>query len=177
MLDTDDYYIRTVRGDNKDPLTQFMKDSGIPSEPCVMKPDSTTVFSFPMKSPTGATTRTEMTAIEQLEYWLHVQRHWCEHKPSVTVSVKEDEWMKVGAWVYDNFDDLSGISFLPYSEHVYKQAPYQEVDKSTCMEMVKRMPSRIDWSKLSDYEKEDGTSGGRELACSAGVCEVVDLTA
>jgi ribonucleoside-triphosphate reductase len=124
-----DYYIRTVRGDNKDPLTQFMKESGIPSEPCVMKPDSTTVFSFPMKSPDGAVTRTQMSAIEQLEYWLMFQRHWCEHKPSVTVSVKEDEWMDVGAWVYKNFDEVSGISFLPFSDHTYAQAPYQDVER------------------------------------------------
>ena len=171
------YYIRTVRADNKDPMTQFMVDMGIPNEPDVTKPLDTTVFSFPTIAPTGAVTRNDMTAIEQLNLWLTYQTHWCEHKPSVTISVKQNEWMEVGAWVYENFDDLSGISFLPYSEHVYKQAPYQEVDKSTCMEMVKRMPSRIDWSKLSDYEKEDGTSGGRELACSAGVCEVVDLTA
>jgi len=170
------YYIRTVRADNKDPMTQFMVDMGIPNEPDVTKPLDTTVFSFPTIAPTGAVTRHDMTAIEQLNLWLMYQTHWCEHKPSVTISVKQNEWMEVGAWVYENFDDLSGISFLPYSEHVYKQAPYQEVDKSTCMEMVKRMPSRIDWSKLSDYEKEDGTSGGRELACSAGVCEVVDLT-
>ena len=172
-----DYYIRTVRGDNKDPLTQFMKDSGIPSEPCVMKPDSTTVFSFPMKSPEGATTRTEMSAIEQLEYWLMFQRHWCEHKPSVTVSVKEDEWMKVGAWVYDNFDEVSGISFLPFSDHTYAQAPYQDIEREEYLELNQRMPTSIDWSKLADYEKEDTTSGGRELACTADACEMVDIQA
>ncbi len=172
-----DYYIRTVRGDNKDPLTQFMKDSGIPSEPCVMKPDSTTVFSFPMKSPEGATTRTEMSAIEQLEYWLMFQRHWCEHKPSVTVSVKEDEWMKVGAWVYDNFDEVSGISFLPFSDHTYAQAPYQDIEREEYLELNQRMPKSIDWSKLADYEKEDTTSGGRELACTADACEMVDIQA
>lgn len=172
-----DYYIRTVRGDNKDPLTQFMKDSGIPSEPCVMKPDSTTVFSFPMKSPEGATTRTEMSAIEQLEYWLMFQRHWCEHKPSVTVSVKEDEWMRVGAWVYDNFDEVSGISFLPFSDHTYAQAPYQDVEKEEYLELKQIMPKSIDWSKLADYEKEDTTTGGRELACTADSCEFVDIEA
>ena len=172
-----DYYIRTVRGDNKDPLTQFMKDSGIPSEPCVMKPDSTTVFSFPMKSPSGATTRTEMSAIEQLEYWLMFQRHWCEHKPSVTVSVKEDEWMKVGAWVYDNFDEVSGISFLPFSDHTYAQAPYQDIEREEYLELKQVMPKSIDWSKLADYEKEDTTSGGRELACTADACEMVDIQA
>jgi ribonucleoside-diphosphate reductase alpha chain len=172
-----DYYIRTVRGDNKDPLTQFMKDSGIPSEPDVMKPDSTTVFSFPMKSPSGAVTRTQMSAIEQLEYWLMFQRHWCEHKPSVTVSVKEDEWMKVGAWVYDNFDEVSGISFLPFSDHTYAQAPYQDIEREDYLELKQMMPKSIDWSKLADYEKEDTTSGGRELACTADACEMVDIQA
>jgi len=171
------YYIRTVRGDNKDPLTQFMKKAGIPAEPDVMKPDSTTVFSFPMKSPTGAITRTEMTAVEQLNYWLMFQRHWCEHKPSVTVSVKEDEWMDVGAWVYDNFDEVSGISFLPFSEHTYKQAPYQDIDENEYKELTKKMPTAIDWSKLQEFEKEDTTSGSKELACTAGVCEIVDIEA
>jgi len=172
-----DYYIRTVRGDNKDPLTQFMKDSGIPSEPCVMKPESTTVFSFPMKSPSGAMTRTEMTAIQQLEFWLLYQRHWCEHKPSVTISVKEDEWMDVGAWVYKNFDEVSGISFLPFSDHTYAQAPYQDIVGEEYERAYKQMPSSIDWSKLADYEKEDTTSGGRELACTADACEMVDIQA
>ena len=172
-----EYYIRTVRGDNKDPITQFMKENGIPSEPDVMKPDSTTVFSFPMKSPEGATTRTDMTAIEQLEYWLMFQRHWCEHKPSVTVSVKEDEWMKVGAWVYDNFDEVSGISFLPFSDHTYAQAPYQDITQEEFLELCTRMPDSIDWSKLQDFEKEDSTSGGRELACTADACEMVDIQA
>ena len=148
------FYIRTVRGDNKDPLTQFMKESGIPAEPDVMKPDSTTVFSFPMKSPSGAITRTEMTAIEQLDYWLLFQRYWCEHKPSVTISVKEHEWMDVGAWVYDNFDEVSGISFLPFSEHTYKQAPYQDIDEEEYEKLTTIMPTAIDWSKLQDYEKE-----------------------
>ena len=172
-----DYYIRTVRGDNKDPLTQFMKDNHIPSEPCVMKPDSTTVFSFPMKSPTGAVTRTQMSAIEQLEYWLMFQRHWCEHKPSVTVSVKEEEWMDVGAWVYKNFDEVSGISFLPFSDHTYAQAPYQDIEREEYLELQQIMPKSIDWSKLAEYEKEDTTSGGRELACTADACEMVDIQA
>ena len=172
-----DYYIRTVRGDNKDPLTQFMKDNGIPSEPCAMKPDSTTVFSFPMKSPSGATTRTKMTAIQQLEFWLLYQRSWCEHKPSVTISVKEDEWMQVGAWVYENFDEVSGISFLPFSDHTYAQAPYQDIVGEEYERAYKEMPTSIDWSKLADYEKEDTTSGGRELACTADACEMVDIEA
>jgi len=171
------YYIRTVRGDNKDPLTQFLISQGIPNEPDVMKPDSTTVFSFPMKSPKNAVTRTAMTAIEQLELWLLYQRHWCEHKPSVTISVKENEWMAVGAWVYEHFDEVSGISFLPFSEHTYQQAPYQDVDADTYKEWSAKMPNNVDWSLLQEFEKEDTTSGGRELACTAGVCEVVDLTA
>ena len=171
------YYIRTVRGDNKDPLTQFLIAEGIPAEPDVMKPDSTTVFSFPMKSPNGAVTRTQMTAIEQLELWLAYQRHWCEHKPSVTISVKENEWMSVGSWVYEHFDEVSGISFLPFSEHTYQQAPYQDIDAEQYAEFKKKMPKKVDWSKLSDFEKEDTTSGGRELACTAGVCEIVDIAA
>jgi ribonucleoside-diphosphate reductase alpha chain len=171
------YYIRTVRGDNKDPLTQFMISAGVPSEPDVMKPDSTTVFSFPMKSPHNAVTRFDMSAIEQLELWLVYQRHWCEHKPSVTISVKEHEWMEVGSWVYEHFDEVSGISFLPFSEHTYKQAPYQDCTVEEYGEMLQRMPKGIDWTWLQDYEKEDTTTGGRELACTADACEVVDLNA
>jgi ribonucleoside-diphosphate reductase alpha chain len=172
------YYIRTVRGDNKDPLTQFMIAQGVPNEPDAYgKHESTTVFSFPMKSPEGAVTRTDMTAIEQLELWLTYQRYWCEHKPSVTITVKEHEWFEVGAWVYENFDDVSGISFLPHDDHVYKQAPYQDCTVEEYGAMLKQMPKSIDWSKLQEFEKEDTTSGGRELACTAGVCEVVDLDA
>jgi len=172
------YYIRTVRGDNKDPLTQFMIAQGVPNEPDAYgKHESTTVFSFPMKSPEGAVTRTDMTAIEQLELWLMYQRYWCEHKPSVTITVKEHEWFEVGAWVYKNFDEVSGISFLPHDDHVYKQAPYQDCTVEEYGAMLKQMPKSIDWSKLQEFEKEDTTSGGRELACTAGVCEVVDLDA
>ena len=170
-----EYYIRTVRAGNTDPLTQFMKDAGIPAEPCVIKPDTTTVFSFPTKSPEGAVTRTEMNAIEQLEYWLVFQRHWCEHKPSVTISVKKDEWMEVGAWVYKNFDEVSGISFLPFDEHVYQQAPYQDVEKEEYLELKSIMPKSIDWSKLAEYEKEDTTTGSKEFACTADSCEIVDI--
>ena len=171
------FYIRTVRGDNKDPLTQFLMHQGIPSEADVMKPDSTTVFSFPMKSPQGAVTRTQMNAIEQLELWLTYQRHFCEHKPSVTISVKENEWMQVGSWVYDHFDEVSGISFLPFSEHTYQQAPYQDTDEDNYKEFLTKMPKNVDWSLLQEFEKEDTTSGGRELACTAGVCEIVDIEA
>ena len=170
-----DYYIRTVRGDNKDPLTQFMIDQGIPSEPCVMKPDQTTVFSFPMKSPTNAVTRNDTTAIEQLETWLTYQRHWCEHKPSVTISVKDCEWVEVGAFVYKHFDEMSGVSFLPHSDHTYQQAPYQDCDEATYEELSSKMPAAIDWSELASYEQEDNTSGSQTMACSGDGCEIVDL--
>ena len=170
------YYIRTVRGDNKDPLTQFMSDQGIPNEPDVMKPDMTTVFSFPMKSPTGAVVTADMSAIEQLEMWLAYQRSWCEHKPSVTINVKSDEWFEVGAFVYKYFDEMSGVSFLPFNEHTYQQAPYQDCDKETYDTLLETMPAAIDWSKLSDYEQEDNTAGSQTLACSGDSCEIVDLT-
>jgi len=169
------YYIRTVRGDNKDPLTEFLKASGIPSEPDVMKPDHTTVFSFPMMAPPGSVCRTDMTAIQQLEIWKTYAKHWCEHKPSVTISVKEDEWVPVGSWCWENFEYLSGVSFLPFSDHTYQQAPYQDIDEDTYKELVKGMPKEIDWAKLQDFEKEDNTKGSQELACTAGVCELVDI--
>ena len=170
------HYIRTVRGDNKDPLTQFMIDQGIPNEPDVMKPDATTVFSFPMKAPEGAVCTADLTAIEQLDMWLAYQRFWCEHKPSVTINVKADEWFEVGAYVYKHFDEMSGVSFLPYSEHTYQQAPYQDVGKSDYEQLLSLMPKSIDWSKLSEYEQEDNTAGSQTLACSGDSCEIVDLT-
>jgi ribonucleoside-triphosphate reductase len=170
------YYIRTVRGDNKDPLTQFMKDKGVPNEPCVMKGDTTTVFSFPIKSPEGAVTRNDMTAIEQLETWLTYQRHWCEHKPSVTISVRDSEWMEVGAFVYKHFDEMSGVSFLPHSDHTYQQAPYQDCTKEQYEDLLLTMPKSIDWSELSQYESEDNTAGSQTMACSGDTCEIVDLT-
>ena len=169
------YYIRTVRGDNKDPLTQFMKDRGIPNEPDAFKPDQTTVFSFPMKAPDGAVCTKDMTAIEQLEMWLMYQRNWCEHKPSVTINVKGEEWLEVGAFVYKHFDEMSGVSFLPFNEHTYQQAPYQDCGKSDYEMLKSVMPERIDWSKLSEYENEDNTSGSQTLACSGDSCEIVDL--
>ena len=169
------YYIRTVRGDNKDPLTQFMKDQSIPNEPDVMKPEATTVFSFPMKAPDGAVCTADMTAIEQLEMWLAYQRAWCEHKPSVTINVKAEEWFEVGAFVYKYFDEMSGVSFLPFSEHTYQQAPYQDVGKSDYEELLSLMPTSINWSKLSEYEVEDNTAGSQTLACSGDSCEIVDL--
>jgi ribonucleoside-diphosphate reductase alpha chain len=170
------YYIRTVRGDNKDPLTQFMIDNGVPNEPCVFKSDTTTVFSFPVQAPERATTRNDMTAIEQLETWLTYQRHWCEHKPSVTISVRDDEWLEVGAFVYKHFDEMSGVSFLPHSDHTYQQAPYQDCSKEEYKELLKTMPKKIDWTKLSEYEQEDNTKSSQTFACSGDVCEVVDIT-
>ena len=170
-----DHYIRTVRGDNKDPLTQFLKDAGIPAEADVMKPDATTVFSFPTKSPMSAVTRNAMTAIQQLELWKTYAEVWCEHKPSVTVTVRDHEWMEVGAWVYKHFDLCSGISFLPHSDHTYAQAPYQECTAAEYAEMKQKMPTSIDWSALSLYEKEDHTSGSQTLACTSGACEIVDI--
>jgi ribonucleoside-triphosphate reductase len=169
------YYIRTVRGDNKDPLTQFMIDQGIPNEPCVMKPDSTVVFSFPVKSPEQAVTRNDMTAVEQLELWLTYQRSWCEHKPSVTISVRDAEWMAVGAFVYEHFDEMSGVSFLPHSDHTYQQAPYQDCTKEEYEDMLTKMPDAIDWELLNEYENEDNTVSMQTMACSGDSCEIVDL--
>jgi ribonucleoside-diphosphate reductase alpha chain len=171
------HYIRTVRGDNKDPLTQFMKDQGIPNEPCVMKPDQTTVFSFPIKAPPQAIVTEKISAIEQLEMWLTYQRHWCEHKPSVTINVRKDEWFEVGAFVYKHFDEMSGVSFLPYNEHTYQQAPYQDITKHEYKLLSSAMPKKIDWSLLTEYEKEDMTSSSQTFACSGDVCEVVDIGA
>jgi ribonucleoside-diphosphate reductase alpha chain len=172
------YYIRTVRGSKGDPISTFLKEVGIPVEDDVMKPNDTYVFSFPVKAPEGAIVRNDLTAIEHLNIWLIYQRAWCEHKPSITVSVKEDEWMEVGAWVYKNFDEVSGISFLPHSEHTYKQAPYQEVDKTEYDALVAKMPNNIRWEDLSFYETEDGTSPSATLACSSdGHCELVDISA
>jgi len=171
-----DYYIRTVRGDNKDGLTQFMKDQGVPHEPCVMKPDTTTVFSFPINSPKNSVTRNDMTAIEQLETWLMYQRHWCEHKPSITCTVLDSEWLEVGAFVYKHFDEMSGVSFLPHSDHSYQQAPYQEVDKDAYNVLLKTMPKMIDWAGLSEHEKDDNTNAMQTLACNGDTCEIVDIS-
>jgi ribonucleoside-diphosphate reductase alpha chain len=171
-----EYYIRSVRGSNNDPLTQFLKDSGIPSEPDVMKPDETTVFYFPQKAPKNATITKDLTAIDHLEMWKTYRTYWTEHNPSVTINVHEDEWLRVGAWVFDNFDSIGGISFLPASEHTYKQAPYQEISKDEYEEWVKKSPSNIQWEMLSLYEKEDGTTGTQELSCVAGECEIVDIS-
>ena len=172
-----DYYVRTVRGDNNDPLTEMMKDQGIPAEPCVFNPETTTVFSFPVQSPPNAVTRNDMSAIEQLETWLAYQRHWCEHKPSVTCTVRDTEWMAVGAFVYEHFDEMSGVSFLPHSDHTYQQAPYQDCNKEEYEALLSKMPEKIDWSKLSSYETEDGTSSSQAFACTGDSCEIVDIGA
>ena len=166
------YYIRTVRGDKKDPLTQMMIEAGFPAEDDQMNPMHTTVFSFPIKCNSDAVFRTDLTAIEQLELWNTYQKHWCEHKPSVTISVKENEWMKVGSWVYDNFDLMSGVSFLPFSDHSYKQAPYQDCSEVEYKKLEKQIPSNVDWSLLAKYEQSDMTVGSQELACAAGGCEI-----
>jgi ribonucleoside-diphosphate reductase alpha chain len=171
-----EFYIRTVRGDNKDPLTQFMKDVGIPHEPDVMKPEHTTVFSFPQKAPEGALTRKDLTAIEHLNVWKVYKQHWTEHNPSVTISVRENEWIEVANWVYENWEDVGGVSFLPYSEHTYKQAPYQDCTEADYYLAKAAMPEEIDWSMLSAYESYDTTSGSQTLSCTSGSCEIVDLT-
>ena len=167
------YYIRTVRADNKDPLCKLMKNMGFPNEVDVTKPEHTTVFSFPMKTPKGAVCRMDMTALEQLELWKVYAESWCEHKPSVTISVKEDEWVEVAAWVYDHFDSISGISFLPFSEHAYRQAPYQDCTEEEYKETLKTMPKNVDWAKLSKYESQDYTIASQEMACTAGGCEII----
>ena len=166
------HYIRTVRGDNKDPLTDFMKQAGVPSEPCAMKPDSTTVFSFPIESPKGSVMANELSAIEQLKLWLKLKQNWAEHSVSITVYVKDTEWLEVGAWVYKNFDQITGVSFLPYSEHSYQQAPYQPVSEKEYNESLSQFPSSINWNELSVYEQEDNTEGAQTLACTAGGCEI-----
>ena len=173
-----DYYLRTVRADNKDPITQFLKDQGVYSEPCVMKPDTTTVFYFPIKSPEGSVTRDKQSAIEALELWKTLQDSWCEHKPSATINVKEDEWLEVAAWVYKNFDTLSGVAFLPHDGGTYKQAPYTEVTKEEYEAWIeKHPPVTINWDDLRFYEMEDNTAGSQTFACGPQGCEVVDIVA
>ena len=170
------HYIRTVRGDKKDPLTKFLEDSGIPVEDDVMKPNDTSVFSFPIKAPSHAVLREDLTAVEHLDVWLVYQRAWCEHKPSITISIKDHEWMEVGAWVWKHFDEVSGISFLPYSEHTYRQAPYQEISEDEYNKAVSAFPEKIQWEMLSLYETVDGTTGTQEYACLAGNCDIVDIS-
>ena len=164
------YYIRRVRSDNKDPLTNFLKAQGFPAEPCVMKPDSTTVFSFPQKVGEGAVLREDLSAIEHLDLWLVFQKHWCEHKPSVTISVNETEWPKVGAWTWDHFDEVTGVSYLPYDGGTYRQAPYEEIDEAGYMKMAAEMPKFIDWEAF--MEGTDNVEGVQMLSCTAGACEI-----
>lgn len=164
------YYIRRIRMDKKDPIYNFLKEAGVPVEDEAFRPDSTAVFSFPQKAPEGAVCRNDKTAIEQLELWLIYQRYWSEHKPSVTISVKDHEWMAVGAWVWEHFDEISGVSFLPFSEHTYQQAPYTDCTKEEYEELLEKMPKEIDWSEF--IEMDDYTIGQQTLACSAGSCEI-----
>lgn len=164
------YYIRRVRNDNKDPITNFLKNQGIPNEPDVMKPNDTTIFSFPMKAPKGCVVRDDLDSFTHLKLWLTYQRHWCEHKPSVTVYVKENDWVSVGAWVWEHFDEISGISFLPWDGGSYRQAPYEEITETTYEEFLKEMPESVDWNAF--VETEDNVEGAQQLACSAGVCEI-----
>ena len=165
-----DYYIRTVRTDKKDSLYEFLKEKGVSVEDEAAHPDTTAVFSFPIKSPKGSITRNDRTAIEELETWLTYQRHWCEHKPSVTINVRDHEWLNVGAWVYKHFDEISGISFLPHSNHTYQQAPYQEVDKETFRKALKETPQLIEFEEL--VEEDDNTEGSQTLACVGNSCEI-----
>lgn len=170
------YYIRTIRADNKDPVTAFLKASGVYFEPCVRKPDTTTVFFFAMTAPEGSLIRDDQNAIEALELWKTLQDHWCEHKPSATVNVKEEEWPEVAAWVYKNFDTLSGVSFLPFDGGIYKQAPYTAISKEEYQEWVeKHPPVEINWNDLQFFEAEDNTTGSQELSCTGGLCEVTDI--
>jgi len=164
------YFIRRVRSDAKDPLTQFLKDAGFPWEPCVMKPESTAIFSFPMKTPEGARLREDLSAIEHLDLWLTFQRHWCEHKPSVTISVNENEWPKVGAWTWENFDEITGVSYLPMDGGTYRQAPYESINEAEHDRLVSQMPSTIDWETMT--ENTDNVEGAQMLACVAGICEI-----
>jgi len=166
-----DQYIRTIRMDKKDPITDFLIAAGVQHEDCQMNPKSTSIFSFPIRAPKGALTRTSKSAIEQLELWLTYQRHWCEHKPSVTISVKDKEWVEVGAWVWDHFDEISGVSFLPHSDHTYPQAPYQDATSDEVKALEKVTPSKLDWSVF--IEEDDNTTGTQELACSSGSCEII----
>lgn len=167
------HYLRTVRVDKKDPLYNFMEDRGFHTEDDLMRPDTTAVVSFPIRSPKGCVTRNERTAIQSLELWLLYQRCWCEHKPSVTITVRDEEWVEVGAWVYDNFDEVSGISFLPHSEHIYQQAPYQDLTEEEYLKWIEDNPEpHVDWTELEQYEKTDNTVSCQTLACSGTSCEL-----
>jgi ribonucleoside-diphosphate reductase alpha chain len=165
------YYLRSVRNDKKDPITQFLVECGVPCEED-QRNSSTMVFYFPQKSPSGSVVRKDLEAVEFLEVWKKFQQDWCEHKPSVTISVAEDEWLDVAAWCHRHFDLLSGVSFLPFDPTEYPQAPYQTLTEEQYEEWVRKSPAQIDWTRLSEYEREDNTTGTQELACVAGFCEV-----
>ena len=166
------HYIRRVRSDHKDPLAVFMAQSGFPVEQDVMSPTSA-VFSFPVKAPESSVTVKQVGAMQQLELWKAYQNHWCEHKPSITVYYTDSEFLQVAQWIWENFDLCSGISLLPYSDHVYQQAPYEDIDAEKYDELVASMPQGVDWDDLEKYEEEDNTTGSQELACVGGACEIV----
>ena len=170
-----EYYIRRVRVDTKDPICKFMIDCGIPHEPCSMRPEATEVFSFPMKSPTGSVTQSELDPIDHLTLWLEYQKYWCEHKPSITISYTDDTFLEIGQWVWDHWQYVSGISFLPFSDHIYEQAPFEPLTARDYNLLKMEMPQDIDWERLADYETEDTTIQTQTLACTGGSCEVVDL--
>ena len=169
------WLVRRVRIDNSNPLREFMKDQGILSEECVTRPDNTTIFSFPVKSPNGVMTYENYNPIKHLELWLTYQKYWCDHKPSVTINYSDNDFLEVGQWVYNNWNLISGISFLPNNDHIYEQAPFEAIDEDTYFEMEASMPNQIDWSNLSIYELEDTTANSHTLACHGGACDIVDL--
>lgn len=170
------YYIRRVRVNDSDPLSKFMAQIGVPHEKAIYEPN-TTIFSFPIKAPEVAAFKSDRTAVEQLKMWLIYQEEWCEHKPSITVTVKENEWPTVGGWVWDHFDKISGVAFLPDSDsdHVYQQTPYEKIDKETYTKLAAAMPEAINWKGLSQFESDDRTQGSQTLACSGTTCEYVDV--
>lgn len=169
------WFIRRVRGNKVDPASQFLYMQGVPCEDDMMDPDNTWVFSFPIKAPDGALTRHDMPALRKLELWKMYADHWCEHNPSTTINVKESEWLEVGNFVYENFDRMAGVAFLPYEDHVYHQAPYEEITEEQYLELLADIPTSVDWSLLAEIEHEDNTDNAKELACVAGSCEI-DLT-
>tara|TARA_R100000152_G_C6780593_1_gene213559 strand:- start:2436 stop:4349 length:1914 start_codon:yes stop_codon:yes gene_type:complete len=170
------YYIRRARIDVKDPICQFMIDKNIPHEPCIASPDKTMIFSFPISSPAGAMTQQEIDPVNHLDLWLEYQKSWCDHKPSITVSYTDENFLEVGHWVWSNWDYVSGISFLPYDNNVYDQAPFESISKADYDKLMDQMPEEIDWLGLTRYETDDMTTSSQELACQGGACEVVDIT-
>jgi len=170
-----EYYIRTVRVNKINPLYDFMVDAGFPNEDCCSKPNDIAIFSFPIKSPETSILRHEIDVIDKLKFVKLYKDYYCEHNPSCTIYIKEDEWLKVGAWVYENFDEMTGLSFMPYSDHTYQQAPYQECTEEEYTEFLKKMPKNVEWEKLAEYENEDFTSSSQTLACHGDTCEIVEV--